>query len=80
MEDYSLRISKKDSKSIALINYLKSLDFIELKKSNDWWDELNNDHKASIERGLDDIKNGRIHTDEDVRMSMRNHISKSHKK
>ena len=74
MEDYTLRISEKNSKAIALLNYLKTLDFVELSKTTDWWDEISTDNKASIERGLDDLKNGNIHTDKDVRENVRQRI------
>jgi predicted transcriptional regulator len=67
-----MKTSKKDSKS-------KTLDFIELKESTDWWNELNDENKASIERGLEDLKNGREHSDEDVRKSVRDYISKAKK-
>jgi predicted transcriptional regulator len=68
-----MKTSKKDSKS-------KTLDFIELKESTDWWNELNDENKASIERGLEDLKNGRVHSDEDVRKSVRDYILKTKKK
>lgn len=67
-----MKTSKKDSKS-------KTLDFIELKESTEWWNELNDENKASIERGLEDLKNGRVHSDEDVRKSVRDYISKAKK-
>jgi hypothetical protein len=74
MEDYILRISENNSKALALLNYLKTLDFVELSKTADWWDETSVEHKASIERGLDDLKNGRVHSDEDVSKSVRERI------
>ena len=37
MEDYTLKILDNNSKAMALLTYLKSLDFIEVKKSSDWW-------------------------------------------
>ena len=55
------------------------LDFVELTKSVDWWDELSEDNKASIERGLDDLNNNRVHSDEDVRKSVRERILKAKK-
>lgn len=79
MEDYTLRIPEKNSKALALLNYLKTLDFVELTKSADWWDELSEDNKASIERGLDDLNNNRVHSDEDVRKSVRERILKAKK-
>ncbi|MBW6483021.1 MAG: hypothetical protein K0B10_08155 [Vicingaceae bacterium] len=79
MADYTLKISEKNAKALALLNYLKTLDFIELTKSVDWWDELSERNKASIERGLDDLNNNRIHSDEDVRKSVRERILKAKK-
>tara|TARA_R110001592_G_scaffold178589_1_gene419715 strand:+ start:1213 stop:1455 length:243 start_codon:yes stop_codon:yes gene_type:complete len=74
MEDYTLRISENNSKALALLNYLKTLDFVELSKTTDWWDEISTENKQSIERGLDDLKNNRVHSDEDVRKSVRERI------
>lgn len=74
MEDYTLRISENNSKALALLNYLKTLDFVELTKTVDWYDELTIEQKQAIEMGLDDLKNGRVHSDEDVRKSVRERI------
>ncbi|MDT8411369.1 MAG: hypothetical protein RQ875_02810 [Vicingaceae bacterium] len=82
MADYTLKISEKNAKAIALINYLKTLDFVELTKSKsvDWWDELSEENKASIERGLDDLNNNRVHSDEEVRKIVRERILKAKKR
>ncbi|MGI8951706.1 MAG: hypothetical protein ACR2FN_09000 [Chitinophagaceae bacterium] len=32
----------------------------------DWWDELNEDEKTSIKKGIDDLENGRIISHEEV--------------
>ena len=52
---------------------LKDSDTIELLKSfkdssteNDWWDELSNEHKMGIEKGLADIQEGKVVTHDDV--------------
>lgn len=76
MQNYTIKILEKNAKAIALIKYLKTLDFVELSKNDDWWDELETESKASIERGLDDFKNGRVHNDQDVRNSVRERILK----
>jgi hypothetical protein len=41
--------------------------------------ELGEESKASIERGLEDIQHGRIHSDENVRSSIRERILKTKK-
>lgn len=79
MENYTIKITKKDAKSIALIEYLKTLDFIQLSESSDWWNDLSTENKASIERGLDDLKNDRTHNDEGVRRAIRKRISEANK-
>lgn len=79
MQNYTIKISEKNAKAKALIQYLKTLDFVELTKTSDWWDELGAESKASIERGLDDLKNNRVHNDQDVRNSVRDRILKAKK-
>ena len=74
MADYTLKIAEKNAKALALLNYIKTLDFVELTKATDWYDELTAENKASIDRGLDDLKNDRIHSDEEVRKSARERI------
>ena len=80
MEDYTLRIPEENSKALALLTYLKSLDFIELSKTTDWWDEISKENKAAIQKGLDDVENGRVHSDEEVRKSIRQRILKAKNK
>jgi len=74
MHNYTLKISEQNEKSKALINFLQSLDFVELTKANDWWDELGAESKASIERGIDDLKNDRVHSDQKVRNLIKERI------
>jgi len=44
-----------DESVIAKIKLLK-----DHPKDTDWWDEISDAEKASIERGLEDIKAGRV--------------------
>lgn len=69
----------KESKASAFLAFIKSLDFIEVRKedSEDWYDELTEEQKASIQRGLDDIENGRVHTHEDVKKRIREKLEKA---
>lgn len=79
MQSYTIKISENNAEAKALIQYLKTLEFVELTKTSDWWDELGAESKASIERGLDDLKNDRVHNDQDVRNSVRERILKAKK-
>ncbi|MBL4651657.1 MAG: hypothetical protein JKY53_02175 [Flavobacteriales bacterium] len=67
MEDYTLRISENNSKALALLNYLKTLDFVELTKSTDWWSEMSPENKASIEQGLKQADKGELVSHEDAK-------------
>ena len=59
------------------INILTNLRqyFLQLQtKDVDWWDELSIENKKAIKKGLDDLKNGNTHTDEEVRESIHKRI------
>jgi hypothetical protein len=51
---------------ISIIEKLKSIreDYL---KSKDWWDTLNKEELESIERGLKDLEDGKIHSHETAR-------------
>ena len=80
MHNYTLKISENNAKALALLNYLKTLDFIEIIKTEDWWDELSLENQKAIKQGLTDIDNGDIHSDEDVRKSIHQRILNSQEK
>jgi len=52
-----------DQTIIEKIKWLKD----DQTAATDWWDEISKAEKASIERGLEDIKNGKITLHEEVR-------------
>lgn len=45
----------KDDTAIERLRILK-----ESPKKSDWWDEIAEEEKAAIDKGLDDIKSGRV--------------------
>jgi hypothetical protein len=48
------------------INYLKIVKDSKTSK-NDWWDDLTEEQKQGIQRGLKDIEEGRVVSHEDVK-------------
>jgi hypothetical protein len=48
------------------IEYLKIVKDSKLN-NNDWWDDLTDVQKSGIERGLNDIKNGRTISHDEVK-------------
>jgi predicted transcriptional regulator len=57
-------ISKLNDSSI--IEKLKSIKE-DYSRSRDWWDSLNKEELDSIERGLKDLKEGKVHSHETAR-------------
>ena len=56
-------ISRINDKSIIAKLKKMQADYI---GSSDWWDKLNQEEKESIEKGLKDIEEGRVHSHETV--------------
>lgn len=74
MQEYNLKIPENDSRALALLDYLKTLDFIQLSKITDWYEELTNENKHSVQRGLNDLENGNNFSNEDISKSIRQRI------
>jgi hypothetical protein len=51
---------------ISIIEKLKAIKD-DYSKSKDWWDTLNKEELESIERGLKDLDDGKIHSHETAR-------------
>lgn len=59
----TITINPKNKKELAKIKaILKAveIDFVEESPEEDWYDELSDTEKKSIEFGLEDIKKGRV--------------------
>lgn len=46
----------KDNMAIERLKILRQTS----KKKTDWWDEITDEEKAAIDKGLEDIKAGRV--------------------
>ena len=58
-----------ESKKLALIQWLTSLNDVSMidkilelkqKESKDWWNEISDEEKESIEKGLSDAESGKL--------------------
>lgn len=59
----TITINPKNKKELAKIKAILravEIDFVEESSEEDWYDELSDAEKKSIELGLDDIKEGRV--------------------
>ena len=68
-----------DAIKLELIQWLtmleddETLDYLKVVKDSsdshtDWWHDLTEEQKSGIERGLDDIDNGRILSHNDIKL------------
>lgn len=61
--------NKKESEKVKAILKAIEVDFIEDSVENDWWNELSDSEKNSIEMGLKDVEEGRVISHEEVMKS-----------
>jgi predicted transcriptional regulator len=61
-----LTINIKDDKYSFFLELIKSMDFVSIADNEDWYETLSANDKKSIQKGIEDIENGRIHSHEEV--------------
>ena len=70
MQSYTLTISENSSKAVALLNYLKSIDFVKISETSDWWEALTPEQQNSIHKGIKQLDNGEGIKHDDVRKNV----------
>ena len=66
-----LVINVKDNKLSFFLELIKNFDFITVEDTGDWYSLLSTEEKQSIDKGLDDIKNGRVKPHAEVMESVK---------
>jgi predicted transcriptional regulator len=61
-----LTVNIEENKYAFFLELIKSMDFISIENDVDWYETLSLSAKKNIEKGLEDIENGRIHSHDDV--------------
>ena len=65
-----------ESKKLALIQWLTSLNDVSMidkilelkqKETKDWWNEISDEEKESIEKGLSDAESGKLKPHSEIR-------------
>jgi predicted transcriptional regulator len=74
MTRFTISISEYDDKAKALMEYLKTLDFITIEETSVSEYELSEEELAALNRGLKDIDEGRVYSDEEVKNKIRQQI------
>lgn len=70
-----LTINIKDSKYSFFLELLKSMDFVSIANNEDWYETLDENEKVSIQKGIEEIEKGRVHSHEDVIASAKKKIA-----
>jgi methionine synthase II (cobalamin-independent) len=50
-----------------LLDIIKKIIYLPTDSKSDWWDQISQAEKKSINRGLDDLSKGRVHSHEQIR-------------
>ena len=65
-----------ESKKLAIIQWLTSLNDVSMidkilelkqKETKDWWNEISDEEKESIEKGLSDAESGKLNPHSEIR-------------
>lgn len=64
-----LTLDIKDSNYNTFLEFIKTLNYVSVSK--DWYDELTAEQQEDIQMGLDDLDNGRVFSDKEVRDEIR---------
>lgn len=70
-----LTIKIKDNKYTYFLELLKSLDFVSIVEDNDWYENLSPKEKKDIQKGINDLENGRTYSHEEVMLLAKKKIS-----
>ena len=74
MTRFTISISEYDDKAKTLMEYLKTMDFITIKETPVSEYELSEEQLEAVNRGLKDIDEGRVYSDEVVKNMIRQKI------
>ncbi|MBC7847353.1 MAG: hypothetical protein H7Y10_12780 [Flavobacterium sp.] len=61
-----ITINIEENKYSFFLELIKSMDFISIENEEDWYENLSFSEKKNIQKGIDDIENGRVFSHNDV--------------
>jgi len=61
-----ITINIEENKYSFFLELIKSMDFVSIENEEDWFENLSFLEKKNIQKGIDDIENGRIFSHNDV--------------
>lgn len=69
-----ITIHIEDTKYAFFLELIKSMDFVSIEKDIDWYENLSFSEKKNIQKGIDDIENGRVFSHDEVMTFAKNKI------
>lgn len=61
-----ITVNIKDNKYAFFLELLKSMDFVSIVEKEDWYESLSINEKKAIQKGVEDLENGRTHSHDEV--------------
>lgn len=61
-----ITINIEENKYSFFLELIKSMDFVSIENEEDWYENLSSSEKKNIQKGIDDIENGRIFSHNEV--------------
>ena len=61
-----ITINIEENKYSFFLELIKSMDFVSIENEDDWYENLSFSEKRNIEKGINDIENGRTFSHNEV--------------
>lgn len=61
-----ITINIEENKYSFFLELIKSMNFVSIENEEDWYENLSFSEKKNIQKGIDDIENGRIYSHNEV--------------
>jgi hypothetical protein len=61
-----ITINIEENKYSFFLELIKSMDFVSIENEEDWYENLSFSEKKNIQKGIDDIENGKVFSHNEV--------------
>jgi hypothetical protein len=61
-----LTINIEENKYSFFLELIKSMDFVSIENEEDWYENISSSEKKNIQKGIDDIENGKFFSHNEV--------------
>ena len=61
-----ITINIEENKYSFFLEWIKSMDFVSIENEEDWYENFSFSEKKNIQKGIDDVENGRVFSHNEV--------------